>query len=81
MDETAAIDLATARYRETEQAHEAARQDAIAAVTDALRAGIRQSDVVAHSPFTASFVRRLARENGIKAAHKRASRPVPDTES
>lgn len=78
MDETAAIDLATARYRKTEAAHEAARQDAIAAVLDALRAGIGHSDVVAHSPFSAAYVRRLAWENGIEPAGRSASRPVPE---
>lgn len=78
MDETAALDLATARYRETEEAHEAARLDTVAAVVDALRAGIRPTDVVAHSPFTAAYVRRLARENGIEPATKKASRPVPE---
>jgi hypothetical protein len=81
MDETAALDLATARYRETEATHESARQDAIAAVVDALRAGIRPTDVVAHSPFTAAYVRRLARDNGIEPAAKRASRPVPGREA
>ncbi len=78
MDETAALDLATARFRETEAAHEAARQDAVGAVVDALRAGIRPADIVAHSPFTAAFVRRIARENGIQPAGRRASRPAPE---
>lgn len=80
MDETAALDLATARYRETEAAHEAARQDTVAAVIDALRAGIRPGDIVAHSPFTAAYVRRIARENGIQPATRKASRPVPGSD-
>ncbi|WTW96565.1 hypothetical protein OG216_25785 [Streptomycetaceae bacterium NBC_01309] len=81
MDETAALDLATARFRDTEAAYEAARRDAVAAAVEALRAGIRPVDVAAHSPFNVAYVRKLARENGIRPAARRASRPVPPDES
>ncbi|MGW0664780.1 hypothetical protein [Streptodolium elevatio] len=77
MDETAALDLATARFRDAEAAFEAAKRDAAVAAVEALRAGIRPADVAAHSPFNVAYVRKLARENGISPAAKRASRPVP----
>lgn len=67
MDEMAALELATERYRETEAAHAAARDDTITAVLAALRAGQRPTAVTAKSPFTAAYVRRIARENGIEA--------------
>jgi hypothetical protein len=38
------------------------------AVLAALRAGMRPTDVTARSPFTAAYVRRLAREAGIEPA-------------
>jgi hypothetical protein len=66
MDPKEALTSATARYRETEQAHNDARDAAIAAVVEALRAGVRPTDVTAASPFTAAYVRRIARENGIE---------------
>jgi len=62
-----ALDNSTRRYRETEAAHEESRQAVIADVVAALRAGERPTDVVARSPFTDAYVRRLARENGIEA--------------
>jgi hypothetical protein len=68
MDPKANLADATARYRETEQAHAEARDNAIAAVVAALRAGQRPTDVTAASPFTAAYVRRIARENGIEPA-------------
>jgi hypothetical protein len=68
MDPEENLASATARYRETEQAHAEARDNAIAAVVAALRAGQRPTDVTAASPFTAAYVRRIARENGIEPA-------------
>jgi len=66
MNPREALTAATARYRETEAAHDAARQAAVDAVVAALRAGERPTDVTADSPFTAAYVRRIARENGIE---------------
>jgi len=60
----------TRRYRRTEKAHEEARGAVVAAVVAALRAGKRPTDVVEHSPFTSAYVRRIAREHGIKARRK-----------
>lgn len=68
MDPMTKLDEATARYRETEDAHDKARDSATAAVVEALRAGERPTDVTNRSPFTAAYVRRIARENGIEPA-------------
>ncbi|WP_143736970.1 hypothetical protein [Microbispora sp. GKU 823] len=62
-----ALDQSTRRYRETEAEHEKSRQAVIADVLAALRAGERPTDVVAHSPFTDAYVRKIARDNGIEA--------------
>jgi hypothetical protein len=59
------LEAATAAYRETEAAHEESRKKIVAAVLAALRAGQRPTDVAAKSPFTETYVRRVARENGI----------------
>jgi hypothetical protein len=56
----------TRRYRRTEKAHEQARDDLIVDIVAALRAGKRPTDVVARTPFTDAYVRRIAREHGIK---------------
>jgi hypothetical protein len=55
----------TRRYRQTEAAHEQSRQAVTASVLAALRAGERPTDVAAKSPFTETYVRKLARENGV----------------
>ena len=68
MDPMTKLDKAAARYRETEAAHDQARDAAAAAVVEALRAGERPTDVTNRSPFTAAYVRRIARENGIEPA-------------
>lgn len=68
MDSMTALDQATSRYRQTEAAHEEARAAAIAAVLEALKVGERPTDVTEHSPFSAAYVRRIARDNGIEAA-------------
>jgi hypothetical protein len=59
---------ATRRYQATEAEHAEARQEAIAAVVEALKASIGPSEVARLSPFTDTYVRRLARENGIPPA-------------
>lgn len=59
------VEAATARYRQTEAAHEESRRSAVAAILAALRDGERPTDVAAKSPFTETYVRKLARENGI----------------
>ncbi|GGY78761.1 hypothetical protein GCM10010363_69600 [Streptomyces omiyaensis] len=68
MDAEQALDQATRQYRKTEEAHEEARQAAITAVIAALRGGMRPTDVTERSPFTAAYVRRIAREHGIEPA-------------
>jgi hypothetical protein len=66
MDHLAALDDATRRYRETETAHGEAQAATVKAVVAALRAGVRPTDVANHSPFTATYVRRIARKHGIE---------------
>jgi hypothetical protein len=65
MNSLEAVEEDTRRYRQTEAAHEQSRQAVTASVLAALRAGERPTDVAAKSPFTETYVRRLARENGI----------------
>lgn len=65
MDVIEELEEATQRYRQTEAAHEEARRRVAAAVLAALRSGERPTDVAAKSPFTETYVRRMARENGI----------------
>jgi hypothetical protein len=67
-DPRANLVAATRRYRATDAAHEEARQEAIAAVLAALRAGIAPTEVERLSPFTAAYVRRIARDNGVPPA-------------
>jgi hypothetical protein len=61
-----ALDEATRKYRQTAEAHDEARKIAIAAVLQALRGGMKPTAVTKRSPFTAAYVRRLARESGIE---------------
>lgn len=63
-----ALDAATARYEATKAAHEDAREDAIAKALDALRAGAMPTEVADRSPFTATYLRTLARDAGIPPA-------------
>lgn len=63
-----ALDEATELYWETEAAHDAARDKAVAAVLTALREGIEPTTVAERSPFTAAYVRRLARDADIPPA-------------
>jgi hypothetical protein len=68
MEPLEAISKATREYRKTEEAHAKARQAVIDAVLAALRAGKGPTEVTGRSPFTAAYVRRIARENGIEPA-------------
>lgn len=68
MTELDALAEATKRYRKTKTAHDDAQEAVAAAAVAALRAGHRPTDVTEHSPFTAAYVRRLAREAGIEPA-------------
>lgn len=69
-DSLHALKQQTEGYRKTQEAHEASRAATIQAVLDALRAGVGPTKVAAASPFTATWVRALARENGIAPAKK-----------
>jgi hypothetical protein len=67
-DPRALLTAATKRYRATEAEHEAARQSAIEAVVAALRASVGPTEVARLSPFTATYVRKIARDYGIPPA-------------
>lgn len=67
-DHLAEVAASTRRYRRTEKAHEEARAEVVARVVAALRAGEQPTRVAEASPFTASYVRKLAREHGIEPA-------------
>lgn len=75
IDPLDALDTSTQRYRTTEAEHEKSREAVIADVLAALRAGKRPTDVVDRSPFTAAYVRRLARDQGIEPASKARTEP------
>jgi hypothetical protein len=59
---------ATRHYEQTDVAHEEARKAAISAVLAALRAGIGPAEVERLSPFTGTYIRKLARDEGIPPA-------------
>jgi hypothetical protein len=63
-----ALDTATELYLETKAPHDAAREMVVAAVLSALRDGIEPTTVAERSPFTAAYIRRLARDNNIPPA-------------
>jgi hypothetical protein len=60
-----AVEAGTRRYNETEAARERSREAVTASVLAALRGGERPTDVAEKSPFTGTYVRKLARDNGI----------------
>jgi hypothetical protein len=62
------LTAATRRYKRTEAAHKEARLLTVAAVVSALRAGVPPSEVERLSPFTAAYIRKLAREEDIPPA-------------
>lgn len=71
MDENEeALRASTRRYRRTEAAHEESRKAVTADVIAALKAGMKPTKVVELSPFTATHVRKLARDADIPPARK-----------
>ena len=67
-DPMARLDAAARRYDEIKTAFEEAQSEAIAASLDALRAGKMPTEVADRSPFTAAYLRILARKAGIPPA-------------
>jgi len=65
-----ALKASTRRYRRTEAAHEESRKASTADVIAALKAGVPPTKAAALSPFTATHVRKLARDAGIPPARK-----------
>lgn len=59
---------AATNYIEADARKEETRTQLEAAIVMALQAGCRPTDVVDRSPFTAAYVRRIAREAGIPPA-------------
>ena len=70
----AAVKSTGQRVRRTAKAASSAIDQHIAAVLAALRAGERPTDVAAWSHFTATYLRRLAREAGIPPAARGGAR-------
>lgn len=68
MDVMHELDQATRRYKRTEKAHAEARDAAVHLVIAALRDGQGPTEVARRSPFTAAYVRRIAREHDIEPA-------------
>lgn len=75
-DELEILDATTRRYRRTEKAHEESRKAALDAVIAALKAGKRPAEVERRSPFTGSYIRKIARQHGIEG-DKRYDRTRP----
>jgi hypothetical protein len=65
-----ALRVSARRYKRTDAAHEESRKAATADVIAALRAGMPPTRVAELSPFTATHVRKLARDAGIPPARK-----------
>lgn len=65
-----ALRSATRKYHRTEKAHEQSRDEVIAAIVDALRGGLRPTEVEDESPFKGAYIRRIREEHGIPAFKK-----------
>lgn len=66
--ELRALDEATRAFRAADRARDAAHAKAVAAIVAALQAGGMPTEVAKRSPFTAAYVRKLARDHNIPAA-------------
>jgi hypothetical protein len=62
----AAMDRSKPRYERAAKAMKEASDQALGDALAALRAGVKPAEVGRHSPFTDSYLRRLARDNGIE---------------
>jgi hypothetical protein len=77
------LDAATRQYEADRLAFETSRQRTVDTVVAALKAGALPSEVARRSPFTDTYVRRLAREAGIPPSPPgmkpgRRQRPQPE---
>lgn len=68
MDEMDTLRQATKRLKRLDDDMTDARNDTYAAVIAALRAGHTPTEVTDASPYTAAYVRKIARQNGIEPA-------------
>jgi len=60
------MDRSKPRYERAAKAMKEASDQALGDALAALRAGVKPAEVGRHSPFTDSYLRRLARDNGIE---------------
>ena len=65
---------ATRKYRRLKKKFEEAREEVIAASLKALQEGNEPADVATESPFTAGYVRAIARDAGLEPS-KRGVKP------
>lgn len=76
MDEMDTLRQATERLNQLDEKMTDARNDTYAAVVAALRAGHTPTDVTNASPYTAAYVRKIARQNGIEPATRGPKKAV-----
>ena len=67
-EELRALDAATKRYRAADKARDEAQTAVVAAIVAALRSGDGPTEVANRSPFTAAYVRKIARDHQIPPA-------------
>ena len=59
------LTTATRKYERAKTRLDEAKTEVIAAMVAALRAGETPTDVAKNAPFTAAYIRRIAREHGV----------------
>lgn len=81
-DAIAAQDASTRRYKRAVQVKDEASEQSIDDALASLRLGVPPGVVEKHSPFTGSYIRKLARENGIEGDPKydRTQRQRPESD-
>jgi hypothetical protein len=75
--ELKALDAAAAKFRKIDAERDRAREKVIEAVVAALKADVPPTVVADRSPFTAAYVRTVAREHGIPPAKPGIKPRVP----
>lgn len=65
-----AVRAATRKYRRTEKAHEDARIELTTTIVEALRGGVRPTEVEDDSPFKGAYIRRIRDKHEIPAFKK-----------
>ena len=75
-DELEAVAQTGRRWTAADKARDRARADHFGAVLAALRAGKPPTEIAKRSPFTATHLRQIARDNGIPPATKGKRQPA-----